>query len=48
MKIINNIITEATEEELFAVYLEMNYDDIYSFKDYMEKCIMAGTKISKQ
>ena len=33
MKIHNNKIVEATEDELFSIYLDKGYDDIMSFTD---------------
>lgn len=45
MKIKNNKIIEATEAELFGVYLKGNWDEIMSFPDYMSACIHNGTKI---
>ena len=45
MKVENGIIVECTENELFKYYLEQEWDNIYSFPDYMNRCINAGTKI---
>ena len=47
MKIENGKIIEATEDELFNIYLEGQWDNIYSFNKYIELCKMAGTKIIK-
>lgn len=36
MKIENNKIVEATENELFDYYLRVGWDDVMSFPDYSE------------
>lgn len=38
-------IIQATEEELFAIYLERGYDDLFSFDFYKRRCVELGTKI---
>ena len=48
MKIENGKIIEATENELFDIYLEGQWDNIYSFNKYVELCEKAGTKIIKK
>ena len=45
MKIVNNKIVEATENELFDVYLKRGFDEIMSFPDYVEACKSRGTKV---
>lgn len=45
MKIRDNKIVEATEDELFSVYLENGLDEFLSFPIYMERCKEFGTKI---
>ena len=45
MKIKNGKIAEATEAELFEVYLKRGYDDLFSFDYYKHRCIELGTKI---
>ena len=45
MKIENNKIIEATETELFNIYLKRGYDDLFSFDFYKRRCIDLGTKI---
>lgn len=45
MKIVDNKIVEATENELFDVYLRKGYDDIMSFREFVYRCKMAGTVI---
>lgn len=46
MKVENGIIVECTENELFKYYLEQEWDNIYSFPDYMNRCILLGTKVT--
>lgn len=48
MKIKNGKIAEATELELFDYYLSRGFDDIMSFKRYMERCEDLGTVIIKE
>lgn len=43
MKIVNNKIVEATENELFDVYLRKGYDDIMDFHEFVRQCKRAGT-----
>jgi len=45
MKIENNKIVEATEDELFSEYLRKGLDDIYSFPDYIDRMMRVGVKI---
>lgn len=45
MKIKNDKIAEATEDELFGVYLSRGFDDIMSFPDYKNRCVELGTRI---
>lgn len=45
MKIKNGKIIQATEQELFNIYLKSDYDEILSFPDYKRRCIELGTKI---
>jgi len=47
MKIINNKIVEATQDELFSVYLKQGFDDIYSFPDYISRMLNVGVKITE-
>lgn len=47
MKIKNNKIVEATEQELFDRYLKMEYDDAMTFKDYKRRMKSSGVKITK-
>ena len=46
MTIHNNKIVEATESELFSVYLEREYDEIMSFPDYVLACKRNGTVVT--
>lgn len=45
MKIVDNIIVEATEAELMEYYLRHELDNLISFKEYRETMIEAGTVI---
>ena len=47
MKAENGKIIEATEEELFEVYLKRGYDDLFSFDFYIQRCKELGTSIIK-
>ena len=41
MKVVDGKIVEATEQELYGLYLERNYDSFMDFKEYryrMEEC----------
>lgn len=48
MKIENNKVIEVTESELFTIYLEKGYDDLFSFDDYKQHCKELGTKITDE
>lgn len=48
MKIKDGKIVEATESELFDYYISRGFDDIMSFKFYMERCESLGTVITKK
>lgn len=48
MKVKNGKIVECTDNELFNWYLKNNWDDLYSYPDYKEKCIQHGTKITEE
>ena len=45
MKIENGKIIEATESELYSVYLQRELYELYDFHDYLKRCEDAGTKI---
>lgn len=45
MKIENNKIVEATENELFEYYLNREYDDIMTFSDFLWSMRKAGVRI---
>lgn len=47
MKVVNNKIVEATENELFDVYLKRGFDEIMSFPDYVAACKSRGTKVKE-
>lgn len=48
MTIKNGKIAKATEDELFDVYLEREFDDIMSFPDYKQRCVELGTEIVEE
>ena len=48
MKVKDGKIVEATENELFDVYLNAGWDDIYSFPDYLEKMRNSGVVVIKE
>ena len=45
MKIENDKIVEATENELFEYYLDRGYDDVMMFSDFLCSMRKAGVKI---
>lgn len=45
MKTENGKIIEATEYELFQVFLEYGYDELIDFEHYKIACVTHGTKI---
>lgn len=45
MKIDNGKIVEATENELFRLYLEREMDDAISFTEYVMRMQDAGCKV---
>ena len=47
MTVKDNKIVKATEDELFALYLERNLDDIMSFNEYLYSMRKAGVDICK-
>jgi hypothetical protein len=47
MKIVNNLIIEATKAELMEYYLRHELDILISFKEYKETMIEAGTIIKE-
>lgn len=44
MKIENGVIVEATEKELYGVWLK-SWSDVFDFKDYLRRIQDSGTKI---
>lgn len=46
MKIENNKIIEATENELFSLYLKSNWSDFIDFYEYMRRMEKTGVKIT--
>ena len=47
MKVKDGKIIEATEDELFEVYLKRGFDELFSFDEYLRLCEMHGTRIFK-
>ena len=45
MKIENDKIVEATENELFEYYLDHGYDDVMMFSDFLCSMRKAGVRI---
>lgn len=45
MKVRRGKIVECTEAELTAYWLRHGWDDIYSFPEYMRRCVEHGTVI---
>ena len=48
MKVVDNIIVEATESELFEKYLENEWFEVMDFREYLWRCQDNGTKIIKE
>ncbi len=48
MKTEGRKITEATEDELFSVWLEKELDEIMSFFTFVAACQVHGTRIVEQ
>lgn len=46
MKIENDKIVEATEDELFDYYLTHDIDSCYAFQEYLTAMRKAGVKIA--
>lgn len=46
MKIKDNKIMAATEQELFDYWVNRGFDEIYSFPEYLEKMKEHGVKIT--
>ena len=46
VSIIDGKIAECTENELYDYWLSRGYDDIYSFPEFMQRCIDAGTVVT--
>lgn len=45
MKIVDGKIVEATEDELFTLYLDREMDDTISFTEYVVKMQRAGCEV---
>ena len=48
MKVKNGKIEQATEIELFELYLKRGFDDLMSFTDYKQRCIELGTEVIEE
>ena len=48
MKIVDNKIIEATEDELFDLYLKRGMDDIMDFNEYELKMERAGCVVTNK
>lgn len=48
MKIEHGKITEATEDELFAYYLNKDWDEVICFPDFLRACRRQGTVILEE
>ena len=49
MKTVNGKIVEATENEMFKIYLERGWDDVMPFSEFVFICEQNGTMVvSKQ
>lgn len=46
MKIVNNKIIEATEDELFDLYLKREMDEIMDFNEYVYRFKQAGCVVT--
>jgi len=45
MKYENGKITEATEHELYRAFVERGWCDVFSFREFVARCEVLGTKI---
>ena len=45
MKVVNSKIVEATENELFHLYLEREMDDVMDFHEYRRRMEAAGCTV---
>jgi hypothetical protein len=45
MKIENDKIIQATEDELYSYWLSRGWDDVYSFHEYMQRMKDAGCEV---
>lgn len=48
MKLKNNRITEATEAEMYSVWVDMEWYDLMPFDEYLRRCEKLGTKIIRE
>lgn len=48
MKVEDNKIVEATEDELFDIYLKRGFDELFSFTDYVRACRRNGTHVIRE
>lgn len=48
MKTIDGKIVEATENELYEIYLKKEYDEVMDFNEFLFQCKLLGTKVIKE
>lgn len=46
MKVVNGIISEATEDEMFDYYLTRDWDTVMPFREWLRRCEEQGTKVT--
>lgn len=46
MKIVNGRIAEATRDEMYDLYLRMEWYRIMPFTEYLSRCEETGTKVT--
>ncbi len=45
MKVVDGIIVEATEDEMFDYYLTRDWDTVMPFAEFLHRCEENGTEI---
>ena len=46
MKIVNGRIAEATRDEMYDLYLNIEWDMVMPFQEYLSRCKEKGTKVT--
>ena len=46
MTVVDGIIVEAPEAEMFDYYLTRDWDTVMSFREWLQKCEEQGTKVT--